>query len=120
MSLTLPGTECLKHALNVTSVDLELAGIHLKPRPLLVVSLEGLTPSALGCYGSSWNRTPAIDAIADTGCVWDRWLATDDQPANMFLRMTQDLDQTVNWKDKWQANGSIDLITDVEQIADQF
>lgn len=109
-----------KTCLKVISAHLELAGIHLKPRPLLVLSLEGLTPSALGCYGSSWNRTPAIDAIADTGCVWDRWLATDDQPSNMFFQMTQNLNQTSHWKDKWQANGSIDLITDVEQVADQF
>lgn len=119
-SLTLSGTKRLKHALKITAADLELVGFHLKPRPLLILSLEGLTPSALGCYGSSWNRTPAIDAIADTGCVWDRWLATDDQPSNMFLHMVHGLDQTTNWKDKWQANGSIDLITDVEHIADQF
>ena len=92
----------------------------MKPRPLLVLSLEGLTPAALGCYGSSWNRTPAIDAIADTGCVWDRWLATDDQPSNMFLQMVENLDKTTHWKDKWQASGSIDLITDVKDIADQF
>lgn len=92
----------------------------MKPRPLLVLSLEGLTPAALGCYGSSWNRTPAIDAIADTGCVWDRWLATDDQPSKMFLQMVESLDQTNHWKEKWQANGTIDLITDVEDIADKF
>ena len=109
-----------KTCLKVISAHLELAGIHLKPRPLLVLSLEGLTPAALGCYGSSWNRTPAIDAIADTGCVWDRWLATDDQPSNMFLQMVENLEKTKHWKDKWQANGSIDLITDVKDIADQF
>ncbi|MAI71756.1 MAG: hypothetical protein CMM01_12700 [Rhodopirellula sp.] len=74
----------------------------------------------MGCYGSSWNRTPAIDAIADTGCVWDRLVATDDQPTNMFLQMVESLDQTTHWKDKWQANGSIDLITDVKEIADRF
>ena len=32
--------------------------------PLIVISLEGLTPSALGCYGSSWNETPTIDRLA--------------------------------------------------------
>lgn len=47
-------------------------------RPLLVVTLEGLATSAISCYGSSWNQTPAIDAIGGSGCVWDRWIATHD------------------------------------------
>ena len=92
----------------------------MKPRPLVILSLEGLTPSALGCYGSSWNQTPAIDAIASTGCVWDRWLATDDQPTNMFLRMTEIPEQTSSWRDKWQATGSVELITDVEDVSKRF
>ena len=38
----------------------------------------------------------------------------------MFLQMVENLDKTTHWKDKWQASGSIDLITDVKDIADQF
>lgn len=85
-----------------------------------MLSLEGLTPAALGCYGSSWNQTPAIDAIASTGCVWDRWLATTDRPSEMFHQMMDGIDQTPSWKNNWQARGNIDLITDVAEIAESF
>ena len=85
-------------------------------RPLIVLSLEGLARSALGCYGSSWNRTPAIDAIAGTGCVWDRWIATSDDPAAV-LRGTIDSAPSV-WADAWRARGSVELLTDVPALVD--
>ncbi|MGI9473781.1 MAG: hypothetical protein ACR2NZ_19725 [Rubripirellula sp.] len=89
-------------------------------RPLVVLSLEGLATSALGCYGSSWNKTPALDAIASTGCVWDRWLATSDDPNATFRHVTDGLQSTPSWESHWRRQGSIELITDVREVSDQF
>ena len=120
VSVHTTASERLKQHQNITISELEFAGIQLKPRPLVVLSLEGLTPAALGCYGSSWNQTPAVDAIANTGCVWDRWLATTDRPSEMFHRMVEGIEQTPSWKNHWQARGNVDLITDVAEIAASF
>lgn len=51
------------------------------PQPLVVFTLEALTPAALGCYGSSWNATPVIDSVAAGGQLWDRCLVARDDPA---------------------------------------
>lgn len=85
-------------------------------RPLIVLSLEGLATSALGCYGSSWNRTPAIDAIAGNGCVWDRRIATWDDP-RAVLADTID-SSTTPWSEPWRCRGSVELLTDVESAVD--
>jgi len=50
-------------------------------QPLVVLTLDGLTPAALGCYGSSWHATPVIDSLAAGGRLWDRCLVTNDDPA---------------------------------------
>ncbi len=88
-------------------------------RPLIVLSLEGLATSALGCYGSSWNHTPAIDAIAGNGCVWDRCIATSDDP-NAILREIIDprdvgdagISGDRDWAENWRKRGVVDLLTD--------
>ncbi len=88
-------------------------------RPLLIVTLEGLACSALGCYGSPWNCTPAIDAIAATGCVWDRWIAASDHPVHQFRRWispTSDGDPLAPWK----AAGVVELITDDQRLTDDI
>jgi hypothetical protein len=90
----------------------------LSHRPLVVVTLEGLAVSALGCYGSPWNSTPAIDAIAATGCVWDRWIAASDDPLRQLRRWitpTQQGDPLAAWK----AAGSAELITDDSRLIDK-
>ena len=89
-------------------------------RPLVVLSLEGFATSGLGCYGSSWNKTPAIDSIASTGCVWDRWVATCDDPDATFRQLTEGLAGIPAWEEHWCRQGSVDLITDVKSAADQF
>jgi hypothetical protein len=76
---------------------------------LIVLSLEGLAASALGCYGSSWNDTPTLDSLASTGCVWDRFVATTDRPASVLEQWTG---KDVQWADAWRPLGSIELITD--------
>ena len=89
----------------------------MSDRPLVIVTLEGLATSAISCYGSSWNSTPAIDAIAGGGCVWDRWTATSDQPAVLlrnWVTPTSDLDPLARWK----SAGKVELITDDERIAE--
>ena len=80
-------------------------------RPLVVLSLEGLAISSLGCYGSSWNQTPTIDRIAAGGCVWDRWIAAADAPAAILQQTADEAD----WADGWRQRGSVELVTDVAE-----
>ncbi|WP_147870846.1 alkaline phosphatase family protein [Stieleria maiorica] len=64
--------------------------LSLRPPITVVITLEGLATSALGCYGCSWNDTPAIDALAATGVTWDRWTSPIDRPAGLITRWLQD------------------------------
>ena len=57
-------------------------------RPLIIVSLEGIAPQALSCYGCSWNQTPSLDRIAANGLLWDRLTANTDLPGNLFSSWT--------------------------------
>ena len=87
-------------------------------RPLIVLSLEGLATAALGCYGSSWNETPAIDAIAASGSVWDRVIANSDEPDSLmaaFARLSgADGRGPRDWAEDWRSRGSVELITDAD------
>ncbi|EMI41879.1 hypothetical protein [Rhodopirellula sp. SWK7] len=71
---------------------------------MFLFSLEGFSPAALSCYGASWNRTEAIDALAARGTAWDRtitpvadpveqlsrWLASASFPAEQMTVVTDD------------------------------
>lgn len=46
--------------------------------PLVVLSLDGLCRESIGAYGCRWNQTPAIDAIAASGLVFDRCILEQD------------------------------------------
>ena len=88
---------------------------------LIVVTLDGLATAALGCYGSSWNATPTIDAIASVGCLWDRCIAPSDDPLEVIKHWLFPPGQ-----DRWQAyrdGGRVELICDdrrlIELGADQ-
>ena len=84
-------------------------------RPLIVVSLEGLSRSALGCYGCSWNRTPAIDAIAAGGTIWDRWIATRDDDRELFSTWFDPESSTsgnLRWLDSWRQRGPTHFLSD--------
>ncbi|MEO1615875.1 MAG: hypothetical protein AAFV88_08515 [Planctomycetota bacterium] len=59
----------------------------------VVISAEGLATASLGCYGCSWNETPAIDRLASGGVVWDRWTATTDQPTGLITDWLKKLSQ---------------------------
>ena len=76
---------------------------------MLLLTFEGLTPTALSCYGSSWNRTEAIDALAATGTLWDRVVTNTTNP----------LEQLNQWL---QSSGSefsqTTLITDDDRLAE--
>ncbi|WP_146532758.1 hypothetical protein [Rubripirellula reticaptiva] len=84
-------------------------------KPLIVLSFDALATAAIGCYGSSWNQTPAIDTIATGGCVWDRWIATNDDSAAVLRRWFDGGDNS--WADAWRGSGAVDLITDDSSIA---
>jgi hypothetical protein len=82
-----------------------------------------LATSALGCYGSSWNQTPALDAIAGSGLVWDRCIAaSDDSPA--FLQEIMNSEHAGeaqimsgrSWAEFWRQRGSVELLTDTPSI----
>ncbi len=95
-------------------------GIAMSDRPLIVLSLEGLATSAVSCYGSSWNSTPAIDEIAASGCVWDRWIASNDQPLEVLKQWLSPVPSAPgDWLPRWESRGSVELITDDPRIIDQ-
>ncbi|MCC9600119.1 hypothetical protein LOC67_06075 [Stieleria sp. JC731] len=52
----------------------------------IVITVEGLSTAPLGCYGSSIGETPAIDDIAASGVVFDRWTSPVDQPSGLIRR----------------------------------
>ncbi len=86
-------------------------------RRLIVLSFEALATAPIGCYGSSWNQTPAMDAIAAHGCVWDRWLTSNDDSRAVladWFGTTAD-----PWTQGWRELGSIDLITDDESVGER-
>lgn len=87
----------------------------MSDRPLLIITLEGLATSAIGCYGSPWNSTPAIDTIAAGGCVFDRWIATRDEPIEQLWRWLQP-DPKHNWADRWRERDPIVLLSDDERL----
>ncbi len=84
-------------------------------RRLIVLSFDSLATAAVGCYGSSWNQTPAIDVIATGGAVWDRLMVTDDRSDPILRRWFGSHEQKSDeqgWSDAWQKFGSRELITD--------
>lgn len=88
----------------------------LPSRPLIVLSLEGFARAALGCYGCSWNRTPAIDSIAGGGVVWDRVTAESDDPSEVLKGWFNS-----HWVEPWRQVGSVELVTDtVDQVSSCF
>src|SRR4051812_14111379 len=47
---------------------------------VLVLVARGLQPAALGCYGNPWVETPALDALAAAGVVFDWHFADRADP----------------------------------------
>ncbi len=47
----------------------------------IVLIVRGLQAGALGCYGSSWIFTPALDTLAAEGIVFDQHFADNADPA---------------------------------------
>jgi hypothetical protein len=84
------------------------------PRRLIVLSFDSLATAAVGCYGSSWNQTPAIDAIASGGVVWDRLHVTDDRSDRVLRRWFESGDD--GWAGAWRPMGSRELITDNDAV----
>ena len=92
----------------------------LTRKPLIILTLEGFVPSSLGCYGSSWNESPMIDRLASEGCLWDRMIAHDDDPTEVFRRWAGR-----DSLDRFRTAGSVELITDdarldTDSVRDSF
>ncbi len=80
-------------------------------KPLIIVSLEGITPNALSCYGCSWNQTPTLDAISSRGWIWDRLIAENDDPKELLKTWVHN---DVAWANQFKKLGPLVLISDQE------
>ncbi|MEM9827288.1 MAG: hypothetical protein AAF958_11895 [Planctomycetota bacterium] len=81
-------------------------------KPLLMLSLDGLSPAAIGAYGCTWNHTPALDAIAAGGWVADRCcLRRDGDETSVPDWCSQDIMNVRN------ASGRTLLLTDDVDLA---
>ncbi len=80
----------------------------MSTKKLVVLTLDSFSPAAVGCYGSSWNETPAMDQIAAQGCVWDRAIVGNTDPqrslAGWFSRS--------DWFHAWKQKGSVEWLSD--------
>lgn len=75
---------------------------------MLLISLEGFSPAAISCYGSSWNRTESLDRIAATGVTWDRVIANTSDPLEQISRwLSRDV----------AAFENMTLVTDDERLS---
>jgi arylsulfatase A-like enzyme/Flp pilus assembly protein TadD len=64
----------------------------LKNPNVLLITIDTLRPDRLGCYGSQYLKTPAIDALAGRGVVFTRAFAHNPETlpshANILLGVT--------------------------------
>ncbi|KAA5547144.1 hypothetical protein FYK55_01640 [Roseiconus nitratireducens] len=87
--------------------------ITLRPPLTLVMTLEGLATAPLGCYGCSWNDTPAIDQLAAEGIVWDRWISPLDHPNGLIETWLRDSQEAVR---DYGKEGSTRFLTDDKNL----
>ena len=85
------------------------ASRQVEPKTLIVVTLDGLTTSAIGCYGSSWISTPEFDRLASKGVVWDRLIATSTCPAELLSAWWKG---NQAWVGQARSRGPVELVTD--------
>lgn len=92
-------------------------------RALILLTVDGLASSALGCYGSPWSRTPFIDRLAADGIVFDSVFAdSGDCGATLGSWLTgthaaAGMPET-SWLQSLKDSGyQIDLITDMSDVA---
>ncbi|TWU38491.1 hypothetical protein [Novipirellula artificiosorum] len=94
-------------------------------KKMIVISAEGLATAALGCFGSSWNPTPAIDRIASEGSVWEQMIAGSHSPTEVLRNWwcgtetaeTGEIARSVDWFSAWRERGPIELITDCPDVS---
>ncbi len=82
----------------------------MKSSTTVVITVEGLSAAALSCYGSSWNETPQLDAIAADGCVWSHVVAASTDPLSVFASWVGT--GTAPWWAAVRGEGSVELFTD--------
>lgn len=76
--------------------------------------MEGLATSPLGCYGCSWNDTPAIDSLAARGVVWDRWTSPIDRSGGTMTRWLRDSGDTLR---RHAESGGAVFVTDDPKLS---
>lgn len=85
----------------------------MSDRPLVVLTVDGLSRDSIGAMGCPWNQTPAIDAIAATGWTMDRCVVDRDadQPdlTDLFAQ------EVVG---RYRSAGQTILVTDDPSVAD--
>lgn len=79
----------------------------------LVLTFEALATAPLGCYGCSWNQTPAIDLAASQGVVWDSLTSPTDHPSGLIQRWLTDSEPVVQ---RCREFGTTRLLTDDGQL----
>jgi arylsulfatase A-like enzyme len=83
---------------------------------LIVLTLDALTPSALGCYGSSWNSTPTIDSLAAGGCLWDRVITSNTDPAKIMQQWLGSSGAATKALIRaWKKHGSVEFLSDSQE-----
>ncbi|MEO1526025.1 MAG: hypothetical protein AAFX06_11355 [Planctomycetota bacterium] len=75
----------------------------------LVLTFEALATAPLGCYGCSWNDTPAFDEAASKGVVWDRWTSPIDAPSGLIREWLSGSGGAVS---RCNESGTTRLLTD--------
>ena len=78
-------------------------------KPLIIVSLEGIAPTSMSCYGCSWNSTPSLDQVSARGLLWDRLFARTDDPTRIIEQWTE---SKSSWADSCRSRGPVELFTD--------
>ncbi|HBJ38458.1 MAG TPA: hypothetical protein DDZ51_27635, partial [Planctomycetaceae bacterium] len=83
------------------------------PDRWIVISLDAFANLALGAYGSSYNTTPNIDAMAAGGTTWDRAVVPCDdavQTLRQCWMASNDDAAGGGWIAKCQQHGRVELI----------
>ncbi len=76
---------------------------------LLVVTVDRFPAWILPAYGSTWVSMPALDGLAARGVVFDRLIATGDEPATLLADLLGPAAAAVG--------GAIGIVTDEATVA---
>ncbi|MCA9136930.1 MAG: hypothetical protein KDB00_09225 [Planctomycetales bacterium] len=98
----------------VITLKFSVPKISLRSPITILITLEGLATSPLGCYGCSWNDTPTIDSIAAGGIVWDRWTSPVDRCGGLITQWLNDSHATIR---RHSESGGAVFVTDDPKLS---